>query len=170
MKKLSSIVLILTILLSFAACGQIGNPEETTPKEIPALSHYPITVTDHAGRQVTNEKEPQRLVSCYYITTSLLMALDMDEKMVGIEDNPDYRPIYSLGAPHLLELPWVGTAKVLDVEACIALNPDLVLLPLRLKDSAQILEDLGVHVLLVNPESQSLLLEMISMVGDATNT
>ena len=90
--------------------------------------------------------------------------------MVGIEDNPDYRPFYALSAPRLLELPWVGTAKVLDVEACIALNPDLVILPLRLKDSAEILEELGVHVLLVNPESQDLLLEMIRMVGTATNT
>ena len=170
MKKLISIVLILTMLLSFAACGQTGNPEETTPKEVPALSHYPVTVTDHAGRKVTINKEPQRIVSCYYITTSLLMALGVDDKMVGIEDNPDYRPIYALSAPYLLELPWVGTAKVLDIEACVALNPDLVILPLRLKDSAEILEDLGVDVLLVNPESQELLREMIRMVGNATNT
>lgn len=169
MKKLISIILVLTILLSFTACGQNGNLEETTPKATTALSHYPITVTDHAGRDMVIEKEPQRLVSCYYITTSLLMALGIDEKMVGIEDNPDYRPIYALSAPHLLELPWVGTAKVLDVEGCVALNPDLVILPLRLKDSAQVLEDLGIDVLLVNPESQDLLLEMIRMVGAATN-
>lgn len=170
MKQRISIVLILTMLLSFAACGQTDNPEESTPNATTSLGQYPITVTDHAGRKVTIEKEPQRIVSCYYITTSLLMALDMDEKMVGIEDHPDYRPIYALSAPHLLELPWVGTAKVLDVEACVALNPDLVILPLRLKDSARILEDLGIDVLLVNPESQALLLEMIRMVGTATNT
>ena len=156
--------------MPFVACGQTGNDEATTPKATTTLGHYPITVTDHAGRKVTIEKEPQRLVSCYYITSSLLMALNMDEKMVGIEDNPDYRPIYALSAPHLLELPWVGTAKVLDVEACVALNPDLVILPLRLKDSAEILEDLGIDVLLVNPESQDLLVEMIRMVGAATNT
>lgn len=170
MKKPLSLLLILTMLMSFAACGQIGSSEETIPETTTAPSHYPVTVTDHAGREVTIEKEPQRLVSCYYITTSLLMALDMDEKIVGIEDNPDYRPIYALSAPYLLELPWVGTAKVLDVEACIALHPDLVILPLRLKDSAQILEGLGMDVLLVNPESQTLLLEMIRMVGTATNT
>lgn len=169
MKKVISILLILTTLLTLAACGQTGTPEGTTAKTN-ALSYYPITVTDHAGREVTIEKEPQRLVSCYYITSSLLMALDLDEKIVGIEDNPDYRPIYALSAPHLLELPWVGTAKVLDVEACVTLNPDLVILPLRLQDSAEILEDLGIDVLLVDPESQDLLQEMIHMVGAATNT
>lgn len=170
MKKRISSLLILALLLSFAACGQSGNPPQSPQDAAAELSHYPITVTDHAGREVTIEHEPQRLVSCYYITSSLLMALGVDEKMVGIEDNPDYRPIYALSAPSLLDLPWVGTAKVLDVEACIALNPDLVILPLRLKDSAQILEDLGVNVLLVNPETQDQLVEMIRMVGAATNT
>ena len=167
MKRIISLLLALTMVLSFAACGQAGNPEETKPSA--TINHYPITVTDHAGREVVIEEEPERLVSCYYITSSLLMALDLDEKMVGIEDNPDYRPIYALSAPHLLNLPWVGTAKVLDTEACAALEPDLVILPLRLQDSAEILEDLGFDVLLVNPESQELLTEMILMVAAACN-
>ena len=161
MKKLISLLLIGTMVVSLAACDHspgdgipATEPVEETASVVTEVSEaYPITVTDQAGREVTIEQEPQRLVSCYYITTSLLMALGRDEAMVGIEDNPDYRPIYGLCAPHLLELPWVGTAKVLDVEACLALNPDLVILPLRLQDSAEVLEDLGIDVLLVNPES-----------------
>ena len=178
MKKIISALLILAMALSLAACSQPANTEVPTSAsseqsavaatEMPG--YYPITVTDQAGREVAIEKEPRRLITCYYITTSLLMALDCDDAVVGIEDNPDYRPIYALSAPHLLELPWVGTAKTVDVEACIALNPDLVILPLRLKDSAAVLEDMGIDVLLVNPESQELLLEMIRLVGTATNT
>lgn len=167
MKKLISLILVLSMLLGLAACGQSGRAEESTPA---SAGYYPVTVTDHAGRQVVIEKEPQRLVSCYYITSSLLMALGLDDKMVGIEDNPDYRPIYGRSAPRLLELPWVGTAKVLDVEGCAALDPDLVILPLRLQESAEILAGLGIDVLLVNPESQSLLTEMIRMVASATDT
>lgn len=168
MKKILSILLSLTILLSFTACGKVN--ESADEKTHSTYGYYPVTVTDHAGREVVIEREPQRIVSCYYITSSLLMALDLDEKMVGIEDNPDYRPIYGLSAPQLLELPWVGTAKMLDVEGCAALEPDLVILPLRLKDAADILDDLGIDVMLVNPESQELLVEMIQMVGTATNT
>ena len=177
MKKFISLLEVLAILFLFAACGLSGGPEETNPataevisETMAAAEYYPVTFMDHAGREVLIEKEPQKIVSCYYITSSLLISLDLDEKMVGIEDHPDYRPIYGLSAPHLLELPWVGTAKVLDVEGCAALEPDLVILPLRLKDSAQILENLGIDVLLVNPESQDLLVEMIQMVGTATNT
>lgn len=167
MKKLISLLLVLIMLLSVAACD-IGSDPEAALSET-TVTHYPITVTDHAGREVVIEEEPQRLISCYYITSSLLMALDLDDKLVGIENEPGLRPIYARSNPNLLELPWVGTAKVLDVEACLALEPDLVILPLRLKDSAQILEDLGMDVLLVNPESQELLTQMIRMVAEACN-
>lgn len=170
MKKLLSLLLTLVLVFSCTACTQSPTTTPTPPAITPSDTTYPITVTDHANREVVIEAEPQRLVSCYYITTSLLLALDLDENMVGIEDNPDYRPIYARSAPQLLELPWVGTAKVLDVEGCAALEPDLVILPLRLQDSAEILESLGIDVLLVNPESQTLLTEMIRMVGMATNT
>lgn len=171
MKRIFALILTMTVLMNVVGCmlPSDKNKEETLGNN-PSVSHYPVTVVDQAGREVVIEKEPQKLVSCYYITTSLLMALDLDEKMVGIEDNPDYRPIYGLSAPKLLELPWVGTAKVLDLEACAALEPDLVILPMRLKDSVQTLEKLGIDVLLVNPESQELLVEMIQLVAAATNT
>ena len=170
MKKIIAFILVLMIAVSFSACSISGDAEEKNTNNPLPESQFPVTVTDHAGREVVIDEEPQKLVSCYYITTSLLMALDLDERIVGIEDNPDYRPVYGLSAPYLLELPWVGTAKVLDVEGCAALEPDLVVLPLRLKESAEILEELGIDVLLVNPESQTLLNEMITMVGTATGT
>ena len=165
MKKLVSLLLIISFLISFSGCSA------PHPKNEGSVSAglYPVTLTDHAGREVIIEEEPQRLISCYYITTSLLMALDLDEKLVGIENDPELRPIYELSNPNLLDLSWVGTAKTLDLEACAALEPDLVILPLRLKDSAAILEDLGMDVLLVNPESQELLTEMIQMVAKACN-
>ena len=163
MKKLISFALILTLLLSFAACGASENPTEPT-----SGSYEPVTLIDQAGREVTIEKEPRRLISSYYITTSLLMALDLDDKLVGVEDNAGLRPIYGLSNPDLLELPSIGTAKSLDLEACAALAPDLAILPMKVKDSVDELEALGIPVLLVNPESQALLTEMIRLVAEAT--
>lgn len=132
--------------------------------------HYPVTLTDQAGRQVTIQEEPQKLVSGYYISTSLLIALDLDEKMVGIEAKADKRAIYRLSAPELTELPSVGSAKEFDLEGCAALEPDLVILPLKLRNAAQTLEELGISVLLVNPEDQALLTEMIRLLAAATDT
>ena len=178
MKKLISLLLVLAMLLSLAACGQPGTPEETTPATTEAavpettapLSHYPVTVTDHAGREVVIEQEPQKLVSGYYISTSLLIALDLDERLVGIEAKANKRTIYSLAAPELIDLPNVGTAKEFDLEGCAALEPDLVILPIKLKGAVETLEGLGIDVLLVNPENQELLTGMIHMIAAATNT
>ena len=172
MKKIIALLLVLAMTLSFAACSQNEKPEETgTPTTTTgAPSHYPVTVTDHAGRKVVIEKEPQKLVSGYYISTSLLIALDLDEKLVGIEAKADKRAIYKLAAPQLIELPNVGTAKEFDLEGCAALEPDLVILPIKLKSAVETLEGLGIDVLLVNPENQELLTEMINMIATATNT
>ena len=185
MAKCISLLLVLSLLLAFAACGQTGKSDETLPAtdgstaaaaedtlpqptDVP--SHYPITVTDHAGRDVVIEEEPERLVSGYYISTSALIALDLDDKLVGIEAKASKRSIYSLAAPELIDLPNVGTAKEFDLEGCAALEPDLVILPLKLKSAVETLEGLGIDVLLVNPENQALLTDMIHMIAAATDT
>lgn len=175
MKKLLSLLLALSLCLSLAGCGQSSPaPASSSQPEITEEavedSPYPMTLVDMAGRQVTLEAAPQRLVSTYYITSSLLIGLGLQDKMVGIETKPERRPIYGLSAPQVLELPMVGTAKELDIEACAAAEPDLAILPLRLKDAAATLEELGIPVLLVNPESREQLQEMILLVAAATGT
>ena len=144
--------------------------EESSTEADAEQTVYPVTVTDQAGREVTIEKEPSSIVSGYYISSSLLIALGLKDKVVGIEAKADKRPIYKLAAPEMTELPNVGTAKEFNLEACAALSPDLVILPMKLKDAAQSLTDLGITVLLVNPESQDLLTEMINTIATATNT
>ena len=166
MKKLISILLIIAMVFSFAAC----TPGDSGKNEGNGDNAFPVTVTDHAGRQVTIEDKPEKLVSGYYISTSALIALGLDEKLVGIEAKANSRPIYSLSAPSLIELPNVGTAKEFNMEGCLALNPDLVILPLKLKNAAEQLEALGIDVLLVNPENQELLESMINMIAAATGT
>ena len=154
MKRFLSMLLALSLLLSLTVCVQA----------------QPVVLTDMAGREVSIEAVPERIVSGYYISTSTLIALGLSDKLVGIEAKADKRPIYKLSAPQLIALPNVGTAKEFNLEGCLALEPDLVILPLKLKSAAQTLEELGIDVLLVNPESQEQLMEMIALLGDATGT
>ena len=177
MKKLISLLLVLAMVLSFAACSQPDNQEsfatepmeETAPAATEAPGYYPITVTDQAGREVTLLQEPQRIITAYYITSSLLIALDLEERIVGIENNPEKRAIYGFSAPALLELPQIGTAKELDMEAVMALEPDLLVLPMKLKNAVPTLEELGLTVLIVDPEDQERVNGMIRLVGQAAN-
>ena len=155
MKRILAIMLVLALGLSLCAAAE---------------SAFPVTVTDQAGREVTIEREPETIVCGYYIATSMLIALDQDEKLVGIENDADKRPVYALSAPHLLDLPGMGNVKLFDLEACAALDPDLVVLPLRQADTAPTLEELGYTVLFVNPESPELLAQSISLLGAATGS
>lgn len=182
MKRMLALFLAIVLSLSVTACGQSNTkPQQEsvteTQQESTALQEqeteaavFPVTVTDQAGRTVTIEKEPKKIVSGYYISTSLLIALGQKEKLVGIEAKAAERPIYTLSAPELIDLPNVGTAKEFDMEGCAALEPDLVILPLKLKDSVETLESLGITVILVNPENQELLTEMIELVSEATGS
>lgn len=187
MKKVRLAALFLAVAMSVSACGNSSDNNASTQNSSAASSEaatqattaatteslkvtYPVTVTDQAGRTVTIEKEPTKLVSGYYISTSLLIALDLDDKMVGIEAKANKRPLYKLSAKKIIDLPSVGTAKEFDLEGCIALQPDLVILPLKLKSAAESLEKVGIKAILVNPESEKLLDEMIEVVSTATNT
>lgn len=152
MKKYISVLVMIVVLLSVFAS---------------ALADYPVTVVDQAGRTVTIEAAPEKLVSGYYISTGALIALDADARLVGIEAKAGSRPIYRLAAPALLELPSVGTAKQFDLETCAALEPDLVILPKKLADVADTLADLGITALVVNPEDGALLADMIGMLAAA---
>ncbi|WP_242964773.1 ABC transporter substrate-binding protein [Flavonifractor sp. An100] len=126
-----------------------------------------IVLTDQAGRQVELEEPAQTVVSCYYISTYAVIALGAADRVVGLEKKADTRPIYSMAAPELLDKPQVGTMKELDVEATAALNPDLVIMPKKLADYADTLTQLGIPVLVVNPESHQELVEMLQLMGTA---
>lgn len=171
--------LLIAVMLVFAGCAKNGDgsaankgddssvkQEETQqPKEVT----YPVTLTDQIGREVVIEKEPETIVSGYYISTSLLIALGQEDKLTGVEKKAESRPIYALSAPEILNLPNVGTAKEFDLEQCAALNPDLVVLPAKLKNVIPSLEELGMTVLIVTPENQELLEACVTLLGTAAN-
>lgn len=192
MNRVFSFLLALAMIFSMTACGSGQNssaasvpaesaPAESAPDESapagdtfvesdPSQTIYPVTVTDQLGREVTIEKEPATLVSGYYISTSLLLALGQEGKLVGIEAKAGSRSIYRLSAPQVIDLPSVGTAKEFDLEGCAALEPDLIILPVRLQSVIPSLEELGFTVIAVNPEDKALLEEAVTLLGTATNT
>ena len=168
MKRVISVVLIL-VSLFLSGCRKASVPE-AAPEICAPESGFPVTLTDQAGREVTIEKAPERIVSGYYISTSTLLALGLRERICGLEARADKRNIYRLCAPELIDLPNTGTAKDFSLEGCAALSPDLVILPVKLSEAADALTDLGFKVLLVNPESRELSKGMISLLAKATGT
>lgn len=179
-KRLTSILLVLTVGgMSLVGCGkqgEINQVKETdvtktsdkSKEEIKAIESEQIetiTITDQLGRQVEIPKKVERIVSSYYITSSLLIALGAEDRVVGVEMKADTRGIYKKAAPQFLELPSIGTSKTINVEEVLVLNPDVVIIPYRLKEFIPQFEALNVPVIAVEPESLDDFLKCIELVG-----
>ncbi len=177
--KITSLLLAVALSLSLAACGAAPASSESAAESVSvsesvaaseassaagtaadAAVTYPLTVTDQLGREVTIESEPK----------TLLIALGVKDELVGVEAKADKRSLYALSAPEIQALPSIGTAKEFDLEGCAALQPDLVIVPAKLKDSIPAMEELGLTVLAVKPEDQAKLFDAVDLLAKATNT
>ncbi len=156
-KRVVCLLIAGILLMSLAACGRAPAKSETGG----------ITLVDQAGRQISLEKPAETIVSCYYITTYAAMALGVSDRIIGLEKKAESRPIYHMAAPALLDKPNVGSLKEFNVEAAAALEPDLVIMPMKLKEHAQTLSDLGISVLVVDPETQAGLEQMLQLIAKA---
>ena len=174
-KRIAALALALSMALGCAACSNGAgssasgsvSASDSAPAESASQTEGQIVLTDQAGREVVLEGPAQSIVSCYYISTYAAIALGAEDRVVGLEKKADTRPIYQMAAPELLEKPQVGTMKELDVEATAALEPELVIMPQALADYADTLTQLGIPVLVVNPESHEALVEMLQLMGTA---
>ena len=108
---------------TITGCGREAASSQAAEESASSLSQQqgqepeeesPIVLTDQAGRTVTLEEPAQRIVSAYYLSSSLLIALGAEDRVVGIEMKADTREIYKRAAPQFLELPAVGALSTLE--------------------------------------------------------
>jgi len=160
---LAASALLFALLL--AGCGATGT-DAGTSAETPATetAAFPVTVTDDAGREVTIESEPQRIVSLAPANTEIVAALGLMDRLVGVTSFDDYPPeVASIGI--------IGDFASPNLEAVAAAEPDLVLATSGVQaDVIGQLENLGAVVVAVDPADLESLFGSIVMVGQATGT
>lgn len=144
------------MMISLVSCGENETADNGT-----------ITLTDQAGREVVLDGPAESVVSCYYVTSYAMLSLGLSDRIVGIENKADKRAIYGMTDPDLASLTQVGSLKECNVEAIAALNPDVVLMPVKLTEHAETLTSLGIPVLIVDPETQENLNGMLTLIGEA---
>ncbi len=159
-KTMLKSVLALAMAISLVGCATPQDASKQTSE---------ITLQDQSTeeRTVTIDEPAKSVVSCYYVTTYAMLSLGISDRLVGIEKKADTREIYKMANEELLDLPQVGSLKQINVEQIAKLNPDLVILPMKLKDNLTALEDLGITTIIVNPESHDELVEMLTLIGKA---
>ena len=101
---------------------------------VEAIAH-PITITDLAGRQVKISNNPERIICLGPGTLRLIVYLQAQKKVVGVEDleknYPGGRP-YWLAHPEMAELPTCGPGGVAsinqkpDLETVLKLSPQVI--------------------------------------------
>ena len=158
MKKFLMTAMSLLMAVSVLACSDKGKDEELKKQE-------GFTVTDQAGRKVTFDKPAEKVISGYYIATSTVIGLGQKDKLVGVEMKAGQREIYKKAAPEVTSLPAMGNKKSFNVEAAIKTKADVAFLPVSLKSYAGKLEDAGMKVILLNPETQSEYDEAVNLIA-----
>lgn len=141
---------ILTIALVLTSC----TPSEPTPTQY---------VVDDLGRLVTINGTPQRIVSLAPANTEILFALGLGDKVVGVTDNCNY----PAEAQKKEKVSVYGTPNIAKI---IALDPDLVLATdFDRFQTIPFLEEQGVTVFAVAPQTLDDVLESIQTVGNITD-
>ncbi len=127
-------------------------------------TEYPITVTDSYGEEVTIESEPERVVSVAPNLTETMYFLGVEDKLVGRSDYCDY-------PEDVVDIDSVGSLYDPDIEAIIALEPDVVIVSTHFDDeNSQKLEDVGIPVITLYDESDVTgVYGMIETLGSVMN-
>ena len=167
-KRIISLLLAMVMSMSLlAGCGSkpAENENNEVQQEQQGEQSTAVTVTDAMGNTVTLEKPAEKVVTCFYGTSYAMIALGISDKVVGMEAKANSRPIYGLAAPAMLELPNVGSMKEFNVESAIGLEPDVVILPKKLQDTASTFAEVGIPVAIWDAETQESLENMLTMIG-----
>jgi iron complex transport system substrate-binding protein len=103
--------------------------------------HAAITVTDDAGQTITLPQPAQRIVSLAPHITELLFAAGAGAAVVGASEYSDYPDAAT-------RIARIGGGGGLDLEAIVALQPDLVIAWQSGNPAGQVqrLQELGLHV------------------------
>lgn len=121
---------------------------EAVSVETALVETAPVEVIDDAGRRVRLAAPAQRIVSLAPSMTELLFSIGAGDRVVGVIDYSDY-------PPEARALPVIGRHDLLDMEAIVALQPDLIVAwqSGNPRSSVSRLEQLGFAVYIAEPSS-----------------
>jgi iron complex transport system substrate-binding protein len=169
-RSLGALLLIPALVLALTACtGARDAAPQTTSSKTEAnpaakATQYPLTVTDDAGRTVTIQAEPKRVVSVAPSNTELLFALGKGDVLVGRSDFDDYPPEVS-------KIPSIGGFYPPNYEAIVAAKPDLLLMiGGSVPEREKLTNEYKLNVLVLDPKTFDDLYKDIDLLGKVLNS
>lgn len=138
------------------ACGSALQAAEL-PATPPLVLQAPLPVQDDRGRSVQLVRAPERIVSLLPSLTETVCALQQCHRLVGVDR-------YSNWPAQVRQLPVVGGGLDPNVEAIVALKPDLVLMSKAARVGER-LQALGVPVVALEPRTEADVRRVLGSVG-----
>ncbi len=176
--------LFLSLMLMFAVvagCGTAasekapaGDPPRAEENQAPAGTEaekapetretaYPVTITDDAGREVTIQAEPKRIVSVAPSNTELVFALGKGSALVGRSDFDNY-------PPEVESIPSIGGFHPPNYEKIVAAEPDLLLMiGGSVEAREKLVNEYNITVYVVDAQTFEELYESIRKLGVVLN-
>ncbi len=126
-----------------------------------AAQNSPRTITDEVGRTITVPAQVNRVVSLAPNLTETVYALGLEDRLVGDTNYCD-TPEAAKSKPH------VGDTKNPNIEAIVALHPDLVLATTSINqlETADSLKRLGIAVYTTDPHTVRGMLDATAHIAD----
>jgi iron complex transport system substrate-binding protein len=152
----------ITITL-IAGCGSSVSPSEPANSALTEEA-FPRTLTDDTGEQVVIQEEPATIVALTPASVETLVALDLADRVVAIAE-------CTCTPAALAATPTVASYTGVDVEAIVALEPDLVFVaapPFTPEDAITAMRAANLTLVTLNPTSVSGVLGTMQLIGDAT--
>ncbi|MBE6072598.1 MAG: ABC transporter substrate-binding protein [Clostridium butyricum] len=166
LKKVSVLLLFLVMSIGLVSCGN-NNQKGVNDVNASAKSEmisYPIKITDSFGKEITLEKEPQKVISVAPNITEIIHKLGAEEKIAGRTDYCDY-------PEQVKNVESIGTVRKPDIEKIIGLEPDLVIASTHFdEENTAKLEEAGLKVIALYEENDvNGVYNMINILGTALN-
>lgn len=135
-------IFLLLVSMILTACGGAGSVKKDT-----AQNDKPIEITDVTGQKVTLKKPAERVVVQWsasggaFLTMAALTGKNVTNLIVGIDPSlskyrTDMWNRFKKDLPALEKIPSIGSVsdKTFNIEQVLALNPDVIFIPLDLKE------------------------------------
>lgn len=141
MKTLKKYLAIITIvILSFTMVACNNSTDKKKSDESTSIT-YPLTMKDSFNREVTLDKEPERIISLSPSITETICELGKEDKLVGRTEFCNY-------PESIKKIETVGGLQDPSIEKIVELKPDLVIASAHFKeDVLKKLEALNIKVM-----------------------
>lgn len=121
------------------------------------LPAHALQLVDDRGVSVSFVQSPQRIISLLPSLTESICGLDQCQRLVGVDRYSNY-------PASVKSLPVVGGGLDPNIEAIVALKPDVVILATSSR-AVQRLESLGLKVVALEPKSHADVQRVLSKLG-----